>query len=163
MKRVLLFLVIAVFSLSTYSVRPALAQSPTPPAGPLGEVRGIVINQNTGKVVAQTMDVMLHILDLDYVDKDMLHGQSQPDGSFVFKNVSFDPNFQFAVMTTFDGVTYYSPAWPADTSSLKVALDVPVYETTKDLTTVQVDQMHVLFDFTADGLETKELYIVSNS
>jgi hypothetical protein len=163
MKRVLLFLAMAVFSLSTYSVRPALAQSPTPPAGPLGEVRGTVINQNSGKVVAQTMEVMLHILDLDYADKDMVHGQSQPDGSFVFKDVPFDPNFQFAVMTTFDGVTYYSPVQPADMNSLKVALDVPVYETTKDLTSVQVDQMHVLFDFTADGLETKELYIVSNS
>lgn len=163
MKRVLLFLAIAVFSLSTYSVRPALAQSPTPPAGPLGEVHGTVINQNTGKVVAQTMEVMLHILDLDYADKDMLHGQSQSDGSFVFTDVPFDPSFQFAVMTTFDGVTYYSPVQPADMSSLKVALDVPVYETTKDLATVQVDQMHVLFDFTADGLETKELYIVSNS
>ena len=163
MKRVLLFLAIAVISLSTYSVRPALAQSPTPPAGPLGEVRGTVINQNTGKVVAQTMEVMLHILDLDYADKDMLHGQSQPDGSFVFTDVPFDPSFQFAVMTTFDGVTYYSPVQPADMTSLKVALDVPVYETTKDLATVRVDQMHVLFNFTADGLETKEIYIISNS
>lgn len=163
MKRVLLFLAIAVFSLSTYSVRQALAQSPTPPAGPLGEVRGTVINQNTGKVVAQTLEVMLHILDLDMADKDMLHGQSQPDGSFVFTDVPFDPSFQFAVMAIFDGVTYYSPVQPVDMNSLKVALDVPVYETTKDLTTVQVDQMHVLFDFTADGLETRELYIVSNS
>ena len=163
MKRILLFLAIVVFSLSTYSVRPALAQSPTPPAGPLGEVRGTVINQNTGKVVGQTMEVMLHILDLDYADKNMLHSQSQPDGFFVFTDVPFDPSFQFAVMTTFDGVTYYSPVQPADMNSLKVALDVPVYETTKDLATVQVDQMHVLFDFTADGLETKELYIVSNS
>lgn len=162
MKRILLFLAIAVFSLSAYSVSPALAQSPTPPAGPLGEVRGTVINQNTGKVVAQTMEVMLHILDLDYADKDMLHGQSQPNGSFVFTDVPFDPSLQFAVMATFDGVTYYSPVLPADMSALKVALDVPVYETTKDLATVQVDQMHVLFDFTADGLETKELYIVSN-
>jgi hypothetical protein len=163
MKRVLLFLAIVVFSLSTYSVRPALAQSATPPAGPLGEVHGTVINQNTGKVVAQNLEVMLHILDLDYADKDMLHGQSQPDGSFVFTDVPFDASLQFAVMTTFDGVTYYSPVQPADMNSLKVALDVPVYETTKDLATVQVDQMHVLFDFTADGLETKELYIVSNS
>ena len=124
MKRVLLFLTIAIFSLSTYSVRSALAQSPTPPAGPLGEVHGTVINQNTGKVVAQTMEVMLHILDLDYADKDMLHGQSQPDGSFVFTDVPFDPSVQFAVMTTFDGVTYYSPVRPADMSSLKVAVDV---------------------------------------
>ncbi len=46
--------------------------------------------------------------------------------------------------------------------SLKLAFDVPMYETTKDLANVEVDQMHVLFDFSTDGLETKELYILSN-
>ena len=163
MKPILLFLVMASFSLSAYSVRPALAQSPTPPAGPVGEVRGTVINQNNGKVVAQTMEVMLHILDLDYADKDMLHGQSQADGSFVFADVPFAADRQFAVMTTFNDVTYFTDTVPADMKSLQLAIDLPVYETTKDLAAVQVDQMHVLFDFTADGLETKELYVVSNS
>ena len=46
--------------------------------------------------------------------------------------------------------------------SLKLDLDVPVYETTKDLSNIHVDQMHVLFDVSPDGLETKELYILSN-
>jgi hypothetical protein len=32
---------------------------------------------------------------------------SQPDGTFVFSNVPFDANTQFAVMATFNGVTYF--------------------------------------------------------
>jgi hypothetical protein len=150
--------------LSAASTQAVNAQTDTPPtpAGPLGEIRGSVINRNSGKEVAQSLEVMLHVLDLNYADLDMVHGQSQPDGTFVFAEVPFDASLQFAVMATFDGVTYYSDVIPADMQSLKLDLDVPVYETTKDLSNVQVDQMHVLFDVSPDGLETKELYILSN-
>jgi hypothetical protein len=163
MKRILSLLFVLILLL-TNSVRSVQAQAETPPtpAGPLGEIRGTVINQNSGQVVAESLEVMLHIMNLDYVDTDMLHGQSQPDGTFVFADVPFDASLQFAVMATFDGVTYFSDAFPADMQSLQVALEVPVYETTQDLANVQVDQVHVLFDVSPDGLETKELYILSN-
>ncbi|HLO14540.1 MAG TPA: hypothetical protein VK206_06915 [Anaerolineales bacterium] len=163
MKRILFYLLILFFAFSRYTVQPALAQVQTPPAGPVGEVRGTVINTNTGKVVTESLEVMLHVLDLDLVDKDMKHGQSQADGTFVFSGVPFDANTRFAVMATFDGVTYYSNTLPADMTSMQVSIDVPVYETTTDLASVQIDQMHVLFDFSPDGLETKELYIISNT
>lgn len=163
MKRILLFLLILFFTFSGYEVQPVLAQDKTPPVGPKGEIRGTVINRNSGEVVEEVLEVMLHVLDLDYVDKDMVHGQSQADGTFIFPDVPFDANTQFAVMATFDGVTYFSDVVPADMTSLQVSIDMPVYETTKDLAAVQVDQMHVLFEFSVDGLETKELYIISNS
>jgi hypothetical protein len=163
MKRILPFL-LALFLLLATSVREVQAQTETPPtpAGPLGEIRGTVINRNDGQVVAESLEVMLHVLDLNYADKNMVHGQSQPDGTFIFADFPFDASLQFAVMATFDGVTYYSDVTPTDMQSLKVALDAPVFETTQDLTNVLVDQMHVLFDVSPDGLETKELYILSN-
>ena len=163
MKRILhlLFVLILLLANSVRSVH-AQAETPPTPAGPLGEIRGTVINQNSGLVVDESLEVMLHIMNLDYIDTDMLHGQSHPDGTFMFADVPFDASLQFAVMATFDGVTYFSDATPADMQSLQVALDVPVYETTQDLANVQVDQMHVLFDVSPDGLETKELFILSN-
>ena len=160
MKRLLIFILAALFL--SLPVQTAHAQDATPPAGPLGEINGTVVDQNNGKVVAQTLDVMLHVLDLAYADKDMVHGQSQPDGSFVFADVPFDASTQFAVMATYDGVTYFSKMAPADMSSLQLVLDVPVYETTNDPSAVQIDQMHVLLEPSTDGIETKELYIVSN-
>jgi hypothetical protein len=145
-----------------FSVRPALAQTDTPPTGPTGEVMGTIINQNTGKVVTGPLDVMLHVLDQNYAETGMLHGESSPDGTFLFADAPFDANLQYAVMATFDGVTYFSEIVPADVSSMRVSVDVPVYESTSDLTGVRVDQMHVLFNFAEDGMETKEIYILSN-
>jgi hypothetical protein len=163
MKRIFLPLLILLFAFSSYATRPALAQDDSPPAGPVGDVRGTVINRNSGKVVTESLEVMLHVLDLNLAEKDMKHGQSQPDGTFVFPDVPFDANLQFSVMATFNGVTYFSDTLPADMTSMQVSIEVPVYETTKDLAAVQVDQMHVLFEFSPDGLETKELYIISNT
>lgn len=162
MKRIF-FLLTALFIVSAFAVHPVRAQTATPPTGPMGQITGTVTDRNTGKVVAETLDVMLHVLDLNYADKDMIHGKSLADGTFLFADVPFNEDTQFAVMATFQGVTYFSDTAPADMNSLKLAFDVPVYETTKDLANVQVDQMHVLFDFSTDGLETKELYILSNS
>jgi hypothetical protein len=160
MKRLLLALWVVVSLFSRSAV--VRAQGEMPPAGPAGEVRGIVINQNTGKAVTESLEVMLHILDLDYVDKGMEHRQSQPGGTFVFSNIPFDANTLFSVMATYNGVTYFSETNPADMESLQVNINIPVYDTTTDLAAVRVEQMHVLLEPSLDGLETKELYIISN-
>ena len=162
MKRSAFYLLIGLLAVSALSTRPVLAQGETPPAGSTGKVMGAIINQNTGKAVAEELDVMLHILDQDFADAGMLHGKSQSDGAFLFTDVPFDANSQYAVMAIFNGVTYFSDTVPADMTSMQVTLEVPVYESTSDLAGVQVDQMHVLFNFAEDGLETREIYVLSN-
>lgn len=163
MKRSIIYPLIVLFAFFAYAARPALAQSETPPAGPTGEVSGTIINRNAGTAVTNILDIMLHILDQNSADAGMLHGQSQSDGTFLFTDVPFDANSQYAVMAIFDGVTYFSETTPVDRISMRVSVEVPVYEFTSDLRDVQVDQMHVLFDFAEDGLEMKEIYIFSNS
>jgi hypothetical protein len=163
MRKILFPVLILLFILSSFVTQPARAQVETPPAGPLGAVRGTVINRNTGELVKESLEVMLHILDQNFVDKGMEHGQSQPDGTFVFFEIPFDENTQFAVMATYDGVTYSSETIAADLTTLEVSIEMPVYETTTDLAAIQIDQMHILFETSPDGLETKELYIISNT
>lgn len=162
MSKRLLCLLFSVLVLSALVTNPAFAQTDTPPTGPTGEVTGTIINQNTEDVVAEQLDVMLHILDQNYAEAGMLHGQSSLDGTFIFSDAPFDANLQYAVMVTFEGVTYFSDIVPVDMTSMQVSVQVPVYESTPDLTDVQVDQMHVLFNFAEDGMETKEIYILSN-
>jgi hypothetical protein len=163
MRKILFPVLILLFTLSSFVTQPARAQVETPPAGPLGAVRGTVINRNTGQLIKESLEVMLHILDQNFVDKGMEHGQSQPDGTFVFPEIPFDENTQFAVMATYDGVTYSSETIAADLTTLEVSIEMPVYETTTDPATIQIDQMHILFETSPDGLETKELYIISNT
>ncbi len=163
MKRSIFYLMLGLLAAAVVTTRPVLAQTATPPAGLIGKVIGRIVNQNTGAVVEQEMDVMLHILNQDFADAGMLHGKSQLDGTFLFTDVPFDANLRYAVMAIYDGVTYFSDTVPVDITSMQVALEVPVYESTTDLASVQVDQMHVVFNFAEDGLETKEIYILSNS
>lgn len=163
MKKAVFYLLTGLLAVFVVLTRPALAQSETPPIGSTGTVTGTIIIQNTGSAVTEELDVMLHILDQDYAEAGMLHGQSQMDGTFLFTDVPFDANSQYAVMASYDGVTYFSNIAPADMNSLQTIIEVPVYESTSDLANVQVDQMHVLFSFSEDGLEIKEIYILSNA
>ena len=164
MKRASVILVLVLVALSAFGVQSAAAQTEVPPtpAGPLGQVTGTLINRNTGKLVSESLEVMLHVLDKDFVDQNMLHAQSSDDGTFIFEDVPFAEGLQFAVMTVYEGATYTSDTVPVDMTSLKIAVEVPVYESTPDLSALQVEQMHVLFDLAEDGLETKEIYVVSN-
>jgi hypothetical protein len=161
--RKVFFILTLLFALASLVTQPVQAQAQPPLAGPLGAVRGTVINRNTGQLVRESLEVMLHMLDQNLVDKGMEHGQSQPDGHFVFPDIPFDENIQFVVMTTYDGVTYSSETVAADLTTLEVNIEMPVYETTTDLATIQIAQMHILFETSPDGLETKELYFISNT
>lgn len=145
------------------SPSPVGAQEDLPPeeAG-TGIVLGKIIDQNNGSQVRENLDVMLHIWDKEYVDMGMEHGQSEADGTFKFDGVEFDAERLYAVMTIFDDVTYFSEVVPGPVDADELELTVPVLETTSDLTSIQVDQIHLLFDFVEDDMETSEIYILSN-
>jgi hypothetical protein len=163
MKKTAFFLLLVLMALSAVMARPVLAQTETPPVGPTGKVTGTIVNRNSGKLVSESLEVMLHILDQDLAELDMKHSQSQPDGKFAFTEVPFDASMQYAVMAIFDGVTYVSDTTPANMTSLQTAMDVPVYDSTSDPASMQVDQMHVLFGIAEDGLEIKEIYAFTNT
>jgi hypothetical protein len=134
---------------------PAMAQEPTPPVdsiAPDGVISGYIVNRTQSTRVFQSIEVMLHVLDQDYAEKGMLHGQSQPDGSFRFEAVPLVPGMFYAVMGIYQGAAYYSDLFPYQTG-YKLNIELPVYDSTSNLSQVLVDQMHVFFNFAADGLK----------
>ncbi|HBG74705.1 MAG: hypothetical protein A2X25_11780 [Chloroflexi bacterium GWB2_49_20] len=161
MKKYFVLILFVVFMAWTASPTSVNAQTPIPPAA-TGKVTGKIVNQNLGTVVKDILELMLHIYDEEYVELGMLHAQSQPDGSFMFTEVDLKPGQLYGVMAIYEDVIYLSEAIPAVAGSDQLELEVPVYDTTTDLTAVQIDQMHILFNFAADGLETTEVYILSN-
>lgn len=161
MKKYLILLIAGLLFAWIASPANVLAQTGTPP--PSGEVSGRIINQNQGVVVTESLEVMLHIWDQNDAAINMLHAQSMPDGTFRFTGVALQPQYFYAVMATFDGVTYQSKALSPTDGSDRLELDVPVYETTTDTSAIQVEQLHILFNFAEDGLETTEIYLLSNA
>lgn len=161
MKKIPMLLVMAVLLAWMASPAHVLAQTATPP--PSGQVSGKIIDQNQGTVVAQSLDVMLHIWDQNGSEINMLHAKSAMDGTFQFSAVDLQPQYLYSTMATFEDVTYESQALPPTAGSNQLSLDVPVYETTQDASAVQIGQMHVLFNFAEDGLETTEIYVLSNT
>ncbi len=146
----------------------AYAQTPTPPEGdtlvaPGGDVVGQIVNKSPGGTVLEQLDLMLHIWDKNYNGIGMLHGQSQPDGSFLFSDVGFDPDLVYAVMASYNGVTYFSDVQSPELDATSLEFELPIYETAADLSAVSIDQSHVLFYFDQGGLEVLEMYILSNA
>ncbi len=152
-------------ALSVLTIRVS-AQSPqlvgTSPPETSGVVDGVLVNRSPdGTVPQQSLSVMLHILDQDYNQLGMLHSQSQADGSFRFDDVPLGQNELYAGIVTYQGATYYSPPVPYDGKNTP-SLELPIYDTSPHLTDVQIDEMHVLFNFAQDGLEVSEIYQLSN-
>lgn len=142
---------------------PVKAQTATPPAKtatPPGVVTGTIVNHSRDGATPPELELMVHAWD-QTTDKGMFHGKSRTDGSFRIENVPLEAGSEYLVMAVYNHVTYTSQP-VAFESGNSLNIDVPVYDSATDLSQVQVDQMHVLLRFAPDGLEVKEIYLISN-
>lgn len=156
------FVSLFVMSSLLWTVLPVAAQTPTPPASgtPLS-VSGRIVNRSPGGKVPEKIDLMLHAWDQDSVEKLMLDGQSNSDGTFEFKDVPVETGLLYGVMAMYNGMSYISQPVLADGQPLN-NFEVPIYDTTTDASKVQVDQRYVMFLYTSAGLQVTEVYFVSN-
>jgi hypothetical protein len=128
-----------------------------------GVVTGSIINRSPGGPVPEKMALMLHAWDANLEEKLMLNGYSKTDGSFEFTNVTLDPNLQYAVMLTYDNVNYGSELVSVTEEQADLALEIPIYESTTDASSVRIDSLHILFDAALDSLQVAEIYSLSNT
>jgi hypothetical protein len=92
----------------------------------------------------------------------MLHGESQPEGVFVFEDVQLKPDILYSAMALYEDVTYFSgPSQLLDDGSLE-PFRIEIYETTSSDDQVTIDQHHVFFGFAQGGLSVAEIYAISN-
>jgi len=66
-------------------------------------------------------------------------------------------------MATYKDVSYFSEPAQVKEGDLSLSFNIPVYETTDDLSQVKIDQMHVLFYAQEGELVVSEVYILSNA
>lgn len=126
-----------------------------------GEIRGQVLNGTEGGVLPQGMEVVLHAFDgnLRAFSQTATIGE---EGRFRFERVQFSPGRIFVITAEHMGVVYTSEPAPSPEDGV-LDLTLTVFDTTTDLSLVQVERLHVILSALAeDRLQVMELWIISN-
>lgn len=152
---------------------PALAQEGdgAQPAGgsgvdstpPTGVVSGRVTNGTNDGLVPESGEPMLHIWDGAFQEKEMLHGELSPDGTFRFADVPFVAGWRYAAMLNYQDATYFSEPVAVGEDQEELSLTVTVFEATTSTDAVRITRQHIFFDAAAGNrLQVGEIYILSN-
>jgi hypothetical protein len=84
-------------------------------------------------------------------------------GEFTFDNLEIVPDRIFGAYAEYHGVEYFSEGQHFSDDEKLIDLLVIVYEATPDTRTVHVDRLHLMFDFTVEGLvDVMEVWVISN-
>jgi len=128
----------------------------------LGAVHGYVISGTTGETVPAGMEVKLVGVDGQSI---MVSETSTTDefGEFVFEGLEIVPGRIFIVVVNYKDVDYFSETTPLAGDETFIELPVTIFEKTSEASQVRVDQMHLLFEFTTEGMvEVTELWLMIN-
>lgn len=143
---------------------PAAAQTedPAPEPAAVISITGQIVNGTEGAETPGNLEVMVHVWDADFNDKDMLHGETDSDGRFRFDDVPYQPDLLYAGMALYQDATYFSAPMPVAEGETTMDLELLVYEVGADASAVQVESMHLFFDTDQGGLMVGEIYSISN-
>jgi len=133
------------------------------PAAQLGTIEGQLSNGTPGGAAPGALDVTVVGFDNDQpvFSQDVTADAS---GHFSVENVEIVPGRIFGAIAEYNGVPYYSSAGHLLEAEPTLSLPITVYETTADTSTVRVDRLHLIFDFTVEGqVEVSQLWLISNS
>ncbi len=86
------------------------------------------------------------------------------DGMFEVQDLEIVPGRIFGALTEYQGVRYFNTAGHMLEDSLSLVLPLTVYETTTDESNLVVDRLHLIFDFSIEGVvEVSELLLMTNT
>jgi hypothetical protein len=126
----------------------------------LGTIRGRVVNGTTGDPVVTGLEV--HLIGIDGQALAITESTTtDAAGEFAFDDLEIVPDRIFGAYAEFQGVEYFSEG--RHFSDQVIELLVMIYDTTPDTRTVHVDRLHLMFDFTVEGLvEVMEVWVLAN-
>ncbi len=126
----------------------------------LGTIRGRVINGTTGNPVPAGIE--LHLIGIDGQALAFTDSTTTDEaGEFTFEGLEIVSDRIFGAYIEYQGVEYFSEG--RHFSDQAIDLPLTVYETTPDTGTVHVDRLHLMFDFTVEGMvEVMEVWVLAN-
>jgi mono/diheme cytochrome c family protein len=130
-------------------------------AAALGTVQ-IRLKDSQGNPVLDDYPVTLYIFDkMQFVESTTL--TESVDGIYRFENVPLAPERAFLSSVDYQGVTYGSDVAVPGEPDRPLDLEITVFETTTDASTLVVDRLHIFFDFSVpENVQIVELYILRN-
>jgi mono/diheme cytochrome c family protein len=132
-----------------------------PQEGQTGSISGQVVNA-TGKEIPAGLTVTLHGYD-SMEEAVTLTTQTGSGGGFEFAGVEMPPDRVFIASVEYDQGTYSSDVIHPSSQDLLDDLQVTVYDSTTDPAALEVERMHVFFDFNTPGVvQVVELFLISN-
>ena len=86
------------------------------------------------------------------------------DGKFEVQDLEIVPGRIFGALTEYQGVRYFNTAGHMLEDSLSLELPLTVFETTTDDSLLVVDRLHLIFDYSIEGVvEVSELLLMTNT
>jgi mono/diheme cytochrome c family protein len=147
----------------------ATAQAPvtSAPTEVVGSISGKVTNGSAGTIPAETK-IVLHVFEHDTATQNFSEVSTQEtviaaDGTYKFDKITMTASRAFFVSMDYSNTKYESdPVFPKEGET---SLDLPltIYETTTDASGLQVDQAHILLDYSKpDVVQVVEFLIFNN-
>jgi hypothetical protein len=141
----------------------AAVTEPLAPASETGTISGVVVNGTSNAALPQGLEVSVVGLDGNVPVFEV----GQPidvDGNFIADGLEIVPGRVFGALVEYQGVVYYSIGGHFMEDSPQLELPITIYETTADESDLAVERLHLIFDFSIEGLvEISELWLLSNS
>ena len=131
-------------------------------AAALGTIEGQIVNGTPGGDSPGALDVSIIGFDGDQpvYSQDVT---ADSDGRYSLENVEIVAGRIFGAIVEYKGVPYYSSAGHLLESEPTLQLPLTVFETTPNIDTVQIDRLHLIFDFSVQGqVEVSQLWLISN-
>jgi mono/diheme cytochrome c family protein len=92
-----------------------------------------------------------------------LSADVQPDGTYSFENVEIPEGRFFVTQLDYQGVPYESDIANIEPGATELAIaPIVIYETTDDLTNLQVNQGHLIIQFDETRIGVLEFFAISN-
>ncbi len=135
---------------------------PPAPTQEDGAILAQVLQGTNGASIPEDFELTLHVFE-GQSEVDAQTGIVDSQGRFLFSDLAPDPARLYILSAEYGGVRYASEVVHLQPGDEPSELPILIHETTQDPAVVQVDRLHLLFDFPAEGVvQVVELWVLSN-
>lgn len=135
--------------------------------GPVGTIRGHVINETTGGSLPGGLEITLRRFQTqDQIE--ILITTTDPEGQFFFSGLDVGGDWRYLAQVSYQGVVYSRGPLSFQTGGIEIPIEIPIYEVTTDDQAIVDERVHILVDPSgaqlgqSPGLRVTEVHVFHN-